>query len=905
VPLGVREILLVMRAKDEASRTIIGVGRAFGTVGRQSDQLAGKLLYAGSAIAGVGAGMAATGAAGLAFFKSAIDAAVEYRQQAALTKTQIDGLKVSVRELEDLGFRVASVIPVPLEQLQPALFDIFSSMDVNMQEAEVLLRGFAKSAVAGQVDVQTAGRATIAIMNAFKIPVGDMNKVLDFQFQLVRKGVGTYEEFASTIGRAIPSTVRAGQSVETLGGMLAFLTRNGLSTAMAASSAARALDAISNSKVQDRLEGMGIATRDANGQFRPLVDTLRDMNERMATMTAPEKARFLEDLFRGAGGTIQARRFFDTVFKNFDEFEQRVGEMSASKGALKAAYDTMFKQPASQAQLLNNQFDILKKKIGRDLIPIKEKLTAIGLKALEMWNKLSPGVRRTITQIVIFVAIGLTLAGIILTIVGGLMALIGVIALVVGSVTAAIAIVVALIAAAVILPLIALGIIKNWKDIGPFFEDLFNKIKGWVEDLVKWFQDHWDEIKQAWDDLYADAKEMWTKIKDNIEENAEKIWEAVKKNLNKIEEFFKTMWTDLLAWWNIHKEEFKRDIEELWLKIKYSVQGIWDPLKESTVTVFNSVVTYISQMVEVVLFIIGIFVEVVTELWRIFGDNILTHVKIVWDLVVSLIGSALDIVFGIIKIVTGLINGEWGKVWEGIKQVFIGIWESIVAWARFSVANLWNIIQVGLDAIYQLFVRLPGLILDAIEKLVFMLLDLGYRAMTAMYQAIDNKSRDIVNFMIGLPGKMIEAVGNIATKFYNLGHDVMHEFLEGIKSVIKSIYDKLEEVADRVKSVLTLGLFGSPWFFTRDIGRDMMYDLTKGITERQGIVFDALKKFDTQVQMAVNPPNVAGGNNNSYIYNIQQTVEARTEADPYEISRELAFMQKTNPYPMPTSANTR
>src|SRR5690606_1055774 len=137
--------------------------------------------------------------------------------------------------------------------------------------------------------------------------------------QLVRKGVGTYEEFSRAIGRAIPASVRAGQEFEILGGMMAFLTRNGLSVQMAATSSARALEALVNPRTVSRLEGMGISVRDTAGEFRPLPEILAQMNEQFSTMTSPERAAAMQNLFRTSGGTIQARRFFDVVFTNFDE----------------------------------------------------------------------------------------------------------------------------------------------------------------------------------------------------------------------------------------------------------------------------------------------------------------------------------------------------------------------------------------------------------------------------------------------------------------------------------------------------------------------------------------------------------------------------------------------------------
>src|SRR5262245_4695513 len=294
-----------MRARDEASRVIREVGRGLGALGQQGQITAGQVTAASAAMTGIGASMTAVGVAGIRLFSDMTNDAIAFNQQAALTLTQVDQLGVTLDDIKRISKNVAAAVAAPFDELQPALFDIFSSMEVNTQQAEAMLTGFARAAVAGQVDVQTAGRATISIMNAWGLTTDDLGSVLDQQFQLVRKGVGTYEEFASAIGLAIPSAVRAGQDFEHLGGMLAFLTRNGQEVPNAVASAGRALDAFSNPIVAGRLRDMGISVTDIAGNFRPVNEVVTELGKKWADLTKPERAAALNDLLKGAGGTIQ------------------------------------------------------------------------------------------------------------------------------------------------------------------------------------------------------------------------------------------------------------------------------------------------------------------------------------------------------------------------------------------------------------------------------------------------------------------------------------------------------------------------------------------------------------------------------------------------------------------------
>jgi TP901 family phage tail tape measure protein len=435
MPISARELFLIIRAKDEASRvlrglsaTMMATGASANAAAREATARANHMIQFGSALASAGAGAAIAGAGIEAALFSAARSAVEYNRQAALTTTQTDGVSNALNKVSDIGKRVGGDIGAPFDELQSSLFDIFSSMDVNVPQSERLLRGFAKSAVAGQTDIQTAGRATIALMNAYDIPVKNVNDVLDFQFRLVQKGVGTYEEFARTIGRSIPSAVRAGQSYETLGGMLAFMTRNGLSAAMASTSAGRAFDAMAHPETVKRLEKMGIDVRNANGEFRPMIKILGDLQGRFDDLTAPQRSKALYELFKGSGGTIQARRFFDSVLKDRGAVRELAGHirsMADSSGILETKYTQMSDTLAVKAQLLANRWEIIKVSVGEQLLPVIERLIDYLGRAIEWWNGLDDSTRKNIVTWTAITGVALILFGVISALAGGIIMIAG------------------------------------------------------------------------------------------------------------------------------------------------------------------------------------------------------------------------------------------------------------------------------------------------------------------------------------------------------------------------------------------------------------------------------------------------------------------------------------------------
>lgn len=490
MPLGTRELLLILRARDEATRTVHAMGRGLNRLDKDAQKAARAQMARGQAMTSMGVGMAAVGAGMATMLADMTTAAVEYNRQAALTATQLDGVKGTVKEIEDIGKRVAKAVAVPFDQVQEGLYDILSSMDVNLKEAETLLTEFSKAAVGGQVDLQDASRGTIGIMNAWNMKTKEVHRVNDVMFQLVRKGVGTYAEFSNTIGRAVPSAVRAGQSIEDLAGMMAFLTRNGLSTAMAASSAARALDAVSHPSTVKKLGELGVKAKDANGQFRPMTAIMKDLGQALRKLPEAKKVEVLQQLFKGSGGTIQARRFIDIAIKQYPELIGLTESMHKSTGALDEAYEIMADTGSTALQEVKNQWEILKTEIGSALIPVLKTLVEWVKQAFDWWNSLSDSQKKGI-GVASAITAGLTiLAGIVMIVVGGI-AMLGAAAAALGIGMAPLIAIIAAVIAAIVGIVVAVK--KFWEAGGPVV-DLVKTLFHWMgEQLV----DAWNELVEA------------------------------------------------------------------------------------------------------------------------------------------------------------------------------------------------------------------------------------------------------------------------------------------------------------------------------------------------------------------------------------------------------------------------
>jgi len=650
----------------------------------------------GQALATIGTGIAVAGAAGLAFFANATQAAMEFNAEAALTKTQTDKIKVSIEQLKTMAKTTAAAIPVPLAELQSMLYDIFSSMDVNVPQAQKLLDAFAHAAVAGNTDIQTAGRGTIAVLNAYHLPASRVNKINDIMFQLVRKGVGTYDEFAKSIGRAIPSAARAGQNFQQLAGMMAFLTRNGLSTSMAASSAARALDALSNPTSVKRMEAMGISVKDASGEFRPMTDIIEQLSKKLSGLTAPQRAKALQNLFKGSGGTIQARRFLDLAVANFGELNQRVKEMNNSKGAMSDAYNVMFKQPQNQIKLLTNQYAILKTEMGDALIPVVMDLVGALTTVTHWFNGLSPTTRKYITITLAAVSAIAVLAGLVTAIAGLWLMFSAAVALAGASLTGVL-VTIGIVVGAIIAIGVALFFIikyhkqiwafmvKTWNQIWAFLVDLWSKIWGVIGPYVMAVV---NGIVAAWNAIYAFVATWVPKIW-NFIVTAFTTYVAI------VSTIISTLWHIWQAIWG-----------EIWFWIGPIVKGIWALIS----TYFQAMYAVISLYVKlwwiiistIVKLIWGIIKTVFTAIWKFLGpilSIIGSLIRITFQIAYSIVKTNVQAMWSIAKWAWSLISSFTRTTWNLVKTYIITPLASAYSGAKTHYMNITNGIKNAFNTV--------------------------------------------------------------------------------------------------------------------------------------------------------------------------------------------------------------
>ena len=910
-----RDLWIVLRARDEASRIIrsfgnnvsaasAAAGAGMSTFDRRMQSVAATMNQFAMTSMLAGAGLAGLGAAGVSFVKAATDVAAEYDRQVRRTITQIDGITVSLDQVAEVGRRVAREVEIPFEEMQETLFFIFSSMNVNLQEAERLLKGFAQEAVAGQTTVEAAARSNIAIMNSLGLTVDDLTRIQDVQFQVVRKGVITYEELANVIGRALPAAARSGQSIETLGAMIAFLTRNGLSAAMAATSAARAMESFAHPKTISRLEDMGIKVKDARGEFLPLLQVMDQMNDKIGKLSAPERAKALQELFLGAGGTIQARRFWDTAFKNFGDFEQMVGFMANSTGVFQNAYETMADSVAAQTVLLHNKWMLIKEALGRALMPHLLQLITLLSTVLGWFDKLPQPTKEIIAQFILWGSI----MGIV---VGVLTILVGTLAFFVSGImmagTALVGILVAI--ATLVTGLITLTAVfyAAWKS-----SENFRIV---LEDICDALSDVWNEVVR----LATAAKQSFD---DNLRPALERLWSAINTRvLPAVREFVKIWREEVFP----KIQEAGRIISDMFAKV-FEIIGTaidnviipalqrmsewWTRNKDS----LRPFLALAGQVVKVLLIIaaalvaapflgfIGMIVAVITSLFVF-----LTALKTLWGWIVtafnavvgffsglrdSIIGFVTKIVTDVeqfLRPLTNLIREIFGLILDIIKFFTVLGTEIVKDWIKPFVDMIVN----GFKEVLKFITDLTNMVIKVIKDWLDRIFGDVKRANQPLFDEIVRVWNNISSFLKGVVDGIIGFFKDAGKWLFDAGKNIITGLINGITDNIKELRKKLQEITDMIPKVK--GPKSVDLKLLVPVGQNIMQGFMNGIESQIPVLKSQLQGLTTQIgqipspQLTMPVPSFASQVPSTQ-QNITQNITINTkEIDPRIQAEELGF----------------
>ncbi len=237
-----------------------------------------------------------------------------------------------------------------------------------------------------------------------------------------------------------------------------------------------------------------------------------------------------------------------------------------------------------------------------------------------------------------------------------------------------------------------------------------------------------------------------------------------------------------------------------------------------------------------VLSAIGPLVTMIAELLIPIIQALLPVVVTVFGVIANIITSAMQIVQGIIQVVTGIISGNWAQVWEGIGNIFGGIWNTIVAIVSGALKLVGSVVMAGLQLVgtyvMQVLSGIGGFFSSAWGNIT---------------RGVSGFIDGFLGFFRDLPGKIMDALSGAGSFLVSVGQDMVQGLINGAKGMVDRAVQAIKDVGgamlDGVKGFL--GIKSPSIRFRREVGQQAGEGARLGILDKVSSVAAAARRLVT------------------------------------------------------------
>jgi hypothetical protein len=209
-----------------------------------------------------------------------------------------------------------------------------------------------------------------------------------------------------------------------------------------------------------------------------------------------------------------------------------------------------------------------------------------------------------------------------------------------------------------------------------------------------------------------------------------------------------------------------------------------------------------------------------------------------------------------------MIGTALGVLWNAYKTYWTFIWnllKDVIAWITGTlwpaIQTAWNNVKNAVQSLWEKFESAFNLIKNhvqtVINTVITILKGIGNVVSTvvgyfdSIRKGIVDKFTAAVNFVKGIPGKILSALGDVATTLWSAGSDLIGGLIEGIKARAGEVLSTIASfITDKIPGWVKdrLGI-SSPSKVMMEIGKWIPEGLAKGIEKAADRVAAAARKL--------------------------------------------------------------
>ena len=491
-------------------------------------------------------------------------------------------------------------------------------------------------------------------------------------------------------------------------------------------------------------EEMSVAWYDAEGNARPFLEVLGELEAQLQGATTAERDFAMAQLVQTAG----LRGLNILLTRGSESLGELTDSLYDSSGAAEDMSEIMLDNLAGSMEILKSAIAEVMLGFSDVLAPVIREV-AEGLTKLAQWfGNLSPEMKKVITVVLALVAaIGplLVIFGTILTAIPMMVQGWGILKVAMGAVMLPALEIVAIIAA-----IIAVSVLlyKNWDKIKEFAGNLWEGIKsGWTAlvegiknlftGLDEFFVGIWDSITTTFTNAFTSIVEWFTSLPERIASGLETFVTAVGTGIENVVTFFSELPGKVLEFL---QKLFFEDIPYwvgygLGTMVRLVIEGI-----EKTVTFFSELP--------------GKVLKFLTKLWE--------HISTKWtemkETMTRLTTEAIEAVVKFFSELPGKVLNWLQTTWTNISTKFTEMKDTMVTKTTEAI-----------NSVVTFFSELPGKVWTWLVNTVDKIKDFGTDALAKAKDAGQQVVDGFISIVTGLPGLVWDTLMSVGSKLTEAG----------------------------------------------------------------------------------------------------------------------------------------
>lgn len=381
------------------------------------------------------------------------------------------------------------------------------------------------------------------------------------------------------------------------------------------------------------------------------------------------------------------------------------------------------------------------------------------------------------------------------------------------------------IAIGLIAPFVALFIAGKWVfeqllKVVDFFVGRFQAVWGFIETIAKNF---WTALMKIIDVFVGAFKAVWGFFAPVVKAVFGLISAIIGLAFDVISGLFQIWWKGVKAVWDL-----------VWSYVIGPVINAFTAITNAIVSAFDWITSKVTA-----------FWNAVVTIWNNIYAWIVPPILTAWNAIVDGISSAFAWVVAKVTAFWAWIRGIWDQVWGWVVVPIVNAFNAVKDWISERMQAVHDDVKARWDAIVKFF-------LDARDRLVFAinhLTDIVTR-IREIFQQMKDKAIEVATGLIdwvkALPGRLMDALGNLGSTLYNSGRALIQGFWDGIKSIWNSMVGWVENKMSGLRDLWPFspakrGPFsGKGWVLYS--GRALMEGFAAGMDDRAGTMVTAAER---------------------------------------------------------------